>query len=162
MWAVRSGQADAVAELYLQGLQDIDTKNVLGSGAVHIATSLGDSDTLQTLLDLGADPDLTNAAGESPLALAARHGYVTVASLLLAARATIDLADHQGYTPVHRAVERRRKDVVSFLMSRGADVQQPSRNGHTPFLTTVLMALRGVDADGILAQLLALEPIART
>lgn len=70
IWSMRSGQVDAICELYAQGLQIFDLRNYLGSSAIHISTSLVDHAMLATLIDLGADVNSTNAMAGSPLSLA--------------------------------------------------------------------------------------------
>lgn len=154
-WAVRSGQAEAVNELFLQGLQEIDHRNILGSSAMHIATTLNNEDTLQTLIDLGGDHTMPNAAGETPLHLAARHGYIAIATRLILAGASLDVVDSHGFTALHRAVERRKDGMVEFLLQRGASHRILDRRGFTPFITAVLAALRGENTNGVLARLAA-------
>lgn len=155
IWAVRSGQTYALDELYFQGVRDFDHRNILGSAALHIATSLNDHGTVETLLDFGAAPNITNAAGETPLHLAARHGYVETGGLLLDSGTLLNILDNQGFTPLHRAVERFQLAAVRFLLDSGASTAIPDRRGHTVIITAVLAGLRGRDTNGVLELLAA-------
>lgn len=153
-WAVRGGQAEVITLLFMQGLNELDAHNILGSAPIHISTSLNNEDTLQTLLDLEADSTVTNAAGETPLHLAARHDHVGCARRLIHDGAPINATDMFGMTALHRATQLRHIAVLELLLSSGADKHVPDGIGRRPGITALLAVLGGQSSNGVLGRLL--------
>jgi hypothetical protein len=89
---------------------------------LHVAAAHEDPETLQTLLDLGADPSVVDVGKSTPLHRAAACGLEAHVDLLLAAGASVTVADAQGRTPLHLAAGWGRTEMVRKLVALGANV----------------------------------------
>ena len=123
-----------------------------GSTAFLMAADRADAALMQTLIDLGADPDLPNSENTTPLMAAAGLGTTAPAEeagteldaqqavrLLLELGADIDGVDRNGDTAVHGAAYGHFPTVVQLLSDYGADIDvwtQPNDAG----LTTLFVA----------------------
>jgi ankyrin repeat protein len=84
--------------------------------AIHAAIALGDSlETIELLLEAGADVNATQAGGYAPLHQAAAAGKLDVVVLLLKKGARKDMRCDQGKLPRDYAQERGHKAVVELL-----------------------------------------------
>ncbi len=91
-----------------------------GGAALRAAASLGDVETVRTLLAGGADVDDASEYGATPLILASMRGRTEVARVLLEAGANADLADaFYGRTPLGWATEGGYEPIVSLLFANG-------------------------------------------
>lgn len=61
------------------------------SSALHLAVHSGSMPTVQTLLEIGMDPNITGPKAQSPLHLAAQCNRLELADLLLRAGAQVFL-----------------------------------------------------------------------
>ncbi|KAI5853212.1 ankyrin repeat-containing domain protein, partial [Morchella snyderi] len=93
------------------------------STALHIAAKSADEDTIDLIVEYGADPNMVNWAGYTPLMIAAEHGNGK-AIVKLAESDELDL-DHQsmfsGDTALHFAVRGGYLQEVKYLLRMGAD-----------------------------------------
>lgn len=88
--------------------------NAMRVGPIHAAVARGDLQTLQALLDAGADPDTPQAQQVRPIHAAALAGNTLIAALLHFHGADMSLPNEQGDTPAmlarragHEALARR-------------------------------------------------------
>jgi ankyrin repeat protein len=81
----------------------------------------GDIVEIKSLLDAGAQIDVTDALGRTPLHMAAFYGRTKASELLLASGASIDARDRVGMTPLHAAVLSGGRHEVELLLDRKAD-----------------------------------------
>ncbi|EDQ85770.1 uncharacterized protein MONBRDRAFT_28983 [Monosiga brevicollis MX1] len=72
---------------------------------LHWAAHFANAETLQLLLDRGADPNATNAEGATPLHDAVRRGSADMVRLLLAANAQLDQAGRSGSYASRRPID---------------------------------------------------------
>jgi ankyrin repeat protein len=93
-----------------------------GDMGLHEASERGDEDTVQRLLENGADVNAKGEDGDTPLCRAASHGREGVVGLLLRNGADIKAKDWCGYTPLCWAACNGYKRVVELLLENGADV----------------------------------------
>ena len=96
----------------------------------------------ETLLDMGADPDLTVAiTGQSALHYAASDDSVHMIGVLAAHKAKLDLADNFKWTPLHMATGRGKLEAVKALVELGADMSlRDEQNERTLDLATLRAA----------------------
>lgn len=86
-----------------------------GLTVTHDAARDGHADTLQVLLNYGADVSLQDDAGNLPLHLAAREGHQAAVELLAPLTAHPFLPNHAGLTPQQLASQHHRDDTARWL-----------------------------------------------
>ncbi len=122
--------------------------NKQGATPLLMAAKTADLPYLSTLLELGADPNITNVDGATPIMAAAGVGVRAVGEeagtepeVLEALQFLIDLGgnvnavDKNGETAMHGAAYRNFPEVVTFLAEHGADSKvwdHKNRYGWTP------------------------------
>lgn len=122
----------------------LDRPNILGSMPLHIAASMQHTQTVHTLIELGANVDVQNAARETPLMLAARHGFDDVAlTILNSGEAVINRQDLAGCTALHHAVAFGHTSMVSLLLHHGASPNIRASQGWRPVDFAVSKAVQG-------------------
>ncbi|MDC1295782.1 ankyrin repeat domain-containing protein [Myxococcota bacterium] len=104
------------------------------------AVWFGRVDAVKTLLDAGADPELTDHGQDTPLGTAAfLSGRIDEARLLLDVGADVDRKNSNGMAPLALAAQVGHSSVVELLISHGADVDM--MNGLPPSETALLNAV---------------------
>ena len=132
-----------------------------GSTPFLLAATAGDAETMQLLVDRGADPLLAAAGGMTPLMMAAGAGWVINESLVpeAARLAAVKLAhalgndvnatDRRGFNAVHCAAYAGLVTVIEYLADAGADLNHVAKNGQSPL---------GVAEGQHLAQFIGSQP----
>ena len=98
----------------------------------------GNPETVQDLLDQGADVNISNYKGQTALHCAAKAGFVEPVRILLAHGANVNARDRDGDTPLHSACRSsiknhdRLQHVVDHLLKSGADLGAKNNLGRTP------------------------------
>ena len=116
--------------------------NRIGSTPFLQAAKVADTEMMQLLVDLGADPSLTTEEGVTPLMAASGVGIWKIgenpgtndealAAVELAWRLGNDVnaADTNGDTALHGAIHRGAGNIVRFLVEKGADVDAVNDKG---------------------------------
>jgi len=136
--AVNSGRVDAV-EALLDSLdaatraQLIEARNGENETALVGAAYLGVAQVVETLLQRGANPNVTDIEGNTALHRAARGGHPEAVQQLLHAGAIVDAASQvKGSTPLHEAARWGRAEVVGVLLAAGASTTARTSAGDTP------------------------------
>ena len=103
--AIAERQIDVVRELLDSGIDPNKDASPDGAYPLHLASSKGNKEIVQILLDNGAKIDLkaTNKDKATPLAWAAFFGQKDVVSLLIEAGAPINALDANHGTPLDAA-----------------------------------------------------------
>jgi hypothetical protein len=133
--AVECGASSAQIRRLAEDGIDVNARDLFDNTPLHLA---GDSETLQTLLALGADATTTNFYNETVLHRAMRDqtAFDAVAiDALLAAGANVNAQDHNGNTALHVAAMDRRwhnNTLTRHLLANGADVNLMNVDGDTP------------------------------
>jgi ankyrin repeat protein len=85
----------------------IDEQVEDGSTALHFSTinSTNSDDSIQVLLDHGANPDLSNNLGQTPLHLACINENAFSIRTLVKFNSTVNIADINGYSPLHEIIK---------------------------------------------------------
>ena len=101
--------------------------------ALHIASRNGDTQTVQLLVDCGADVNALNEDGQTSLHTAAgrKKDCPELCSILLKHNAKIDAVDKDGNQPLHLAWKRGHTRTSRLLLSNGADVNALDKDGLT-------------------------------
>lgn len=98
----------------------------------------GNPQTVQDLLDQGADVNITNYKGQTALHCAAKAGFVEPVRILLARGADVNAQDRDGDTPLHTACRSSIKNhkhlqqVVDLLIAGGANLQIKNNQSRMP------------------------------
>lgn len=113
-----------------------------GDTALHIAAAAYDTDLVQTLIQLRANPHARNRRGAEPIHYAADgapgsphwnpDAQSAVIKLLIQAGAAPNAKDKSGTAPLHRAVRTRCAQAVMTLLDLGADPNLTNGRGSTP------------------------------
>ena len=89
--------------------------------------------TVQALLQRGADPCLKCNKGSTPLHFAARRGNSEIVQVLLEHPSVdINAKDDSGKTALHLACSEGHKKVCELLVNHGADIKAISLDKTTP------------------------------
>ena len=120
--AAQHGQT-SVVRLLLYGGADIDAATPGGATPLLLASHAGHAETVELLLQAGAEPEgprLLN--GSTPLLGAVEHGHTEVVALLLQAGAAAGRAlGVGGATPLLLAAHRAHREIGAMLLHCGAD-----------------------------------------
>lgn len=145
--AVERGQEERVRQYLLQGARINHRSPDTGETALHLIMGMepwhaGHDGVVNTLLEAGADANVTDNDGRTPLLNAAWNGRTQAIRLLLSygAKETLNVCDATEHiTPLHAAVIACRDfgnpasdDNISLLLAAGADVNRPDSDGWTP------------------------------
>ena len=87
------------------------------------AAQEGESVTMKTLVQAGADVNERGANGETGLMLASANGYTETVKTLLDLGADVNARNSFGQTALFEAIRMYRPEVVKALLDRGADVK---------------------------------------
>lgn len=91
-----------------------------GETALMRRVTVGDSETVTTLLAAGADPNLADKSGITSLMRAAQGRKARIVKLLLDNGADVDRADYTGKTALGYARDAKARRVVRVLEEAGA------------------------------------------
>ena len=109
-----------------------------GNHALHVAAQNGHIQTVQLLVDCGADVNALNEYGQTSLHTAAggEKDSPELCSILLEHNAKVNAVDKDGNQPLQLACKRGHTSTSHFLLSNGADVHALNEYGQTPLHTT--------------------------
>jgi ankyrin repeat protein len=124
--AAYEGKIDEVERLFEWANVSQDGNNDIGAMALFLAVEREDLNMVQTLLNLGLDPDTKDNTGQASLHRATRRANEAMIKLLLEHGAKIDCKDDDGRTPWSANVRMADKLVLKVLLDAGAD---PSTRG---------------------------------
>jgi pectate lyase len=101
--------------------------------ALHTAVDWwSDMDTIELLLELGADVNAQNEVGNTPLHVAVDTWWLRVGEVLIAHGAKIELKNNKGQTPLLIAADYWFNRMARLLIEKGADTQATDNQGSTP------------------------------
>ncbi|KAK5993519.1 Ankyrin repeat domain-containing protein 50 [Cladobotryum mycophilum] len=101
-------------------------------GMVHDGVWGGNGETLQILVDNGADINGSFGEKNTPLIYAAEIGVSPATiQLLIKNGANIESKNHDGWTALHLATHRRHEGIVEQLIKNGADMESKTSQGWT-------------------------------
>ena len=108
--------------------------DVNGFTALHIAAWAGNNSALNSILDAGANVNITDNKGKTPLIVAAWEGHSTCMKVLIAEGANVNASDTDGITPLMSAVQNNHEECVRQLVEAGADVNAVDSKGFTALM----------------------------
>ncbi len=93
------------------------------------AAIIGDTATMEELLDKGVDPNAANRYGKSALMFAAEEGNEEVVELLIRKGVDVNRRSVAGCTALTFAAENGNANIVKMLLAQGAKVHPKTRAG---------------------------------
>ncbi|RMJ17991.1 hypothetical protein CDV36_002318 [Fusarium kuroshium] len=120
IYALRKGRLDVVRFFLTRHPAMVAIKDPDGQSPLHMAAIRGDKDTVQKLIDLGADLDAVNNKKETAVYLAAWHGRIDAVKCLLDARANPNLRSGKTWAPLHAGADSA--EILDALLSHEAKV----------------------------------------
>jgi len=130
--AAEGGAVSVLALILAETPLPIDTTDLYGNSALHVAAKFGHSDAVTFLLSKGADPDKANNHGNPPAFLGLKKGFVEAARLCLKEMRQPICANEDNYTTGHFAARAGDHQTLGMFLKevpRGVSVQ--SRRGWT-------------------------------
>lgn len=124
-----ASKSNASTKLNLNGT------NAEGSTALHVASTHGNLDMINILLDQDVNVFARTKSGATALHLACRERRLNVIKLLLnrcPSEVLVDQKDCRGDTPLHYAVEQNQLRIVEVLLSAKADKSLRNLAGQRP------------------------------
>lgn len=128
---------ERLAQLLDNARANIHALDERGNAALHLAVWQGNLTAVETLLEYGADVEVTTLARKRPLYLAVEAGNTEIVAALLVHGAVPD-ADVQGLTALHEAVRRGEAEAARLLLDYGADVNATTNDLREPLFLAVL------------------------
>ena len=130
MIACDKGDVDAINVLLKAGAE---TNIAETNGCLHKAVIANcDKQTVQTIIDHGADVDAINKDNETALLIACMNGQIDAINVLLEAGADTNITDTYGHTCLHKAVNANcGKQAVQAITDHGADVNATNDKSQT-------------------------------
>lgn len=146
-WACATGNW-RLAEMLLtrpDGRAEVNSTELRGKTALHIATAHDREDIVQLLLQHNAAVNACSDGGWMPLHNACDKGCAPIVRILLRAGAYINSQLLNGVTPLHLAAQGGHREVVECLLER-PDLKRRVRDnfGSTPFLRAAQFKRRDI------------------
>ena len=107
-------------------------KEARASYSLHKAARNNASETVEVLLNGGADANAKDNSGNTPLHGAAWNNAAKAALVLLNGGADANAKDNAGFTPLHVAAAEDASAMAEVLLKHGADVHAKTNAGFTP------------------------------
>ena len=107
-------------------------RTLSASELLHYAALRGNTLSIDMLLKLGAEANMTDNHGRTALHDGCLKGHVGAARLLLDRGAKINARDTDGATPLHDAALGGSTPVIQLLLSRNAEIDARDVEGQTP------------------------------
>ena len=96
------------------------------------AAYFGELDNIRTLLDDGADVNISGQDGNTPLHMAVLGGHTNCVALLIKKKANVCAVNSAGSTNLHLAVTTAQLECIKLLLEAGAPVNSRNNSGDTP------------------------------
>jgi hypothetical protein len=106
-----------------------------------LAAKTGDSATVASMLQQGANINTVNESGATPLHAATAYGSLPLVMYLVKSGADINATTHNGWTALHHAARFGKADIANYLRGQGLNPNQATSEGKT----AVQMALDNGD-----------------
>ena len=130
-FAAGQGHTECLEILAKDQLVDINCQTKFGATPLILAAKCGYLDTVDLLLDYGADPNIQYRGKQNALLFAAGNGHYECIQSLLRHEVNVNQANVQNVTPLMRATQQGHNECVLLLTEHGADVNIQDTYGRT-------------------------------
>ncbi len=98
------------------------------------ASSKGNVDVLNFMIENGADVNFQDRIGYSALHFSAQNKFPEITTILIDNGADIDIKDSYGNPPIWTAIFNAKGDftLIKLLLSTGADINSKNNSGKSP------------------------------
>ena len=126
-----SGNLTGLRELYHKSKafnatdKIINAQDGTGQSALLLASHNGNMDSVEFILNHGADVYLSSRDGNTPLIQASADGHISVVKKLIERGARMDVSQKDGRTPIIAAVENGHLHVAEYFFSVQWNVTLP-------------------------------------
>jgi cytohesin len=114
--------------------------NATHQGNPLLYPALRQPESMQALLEAGADPKARMGNGWDMLQEAVAENNLDATKLLLAHGADMKAVGRQGETALHLAAQRSSKEILQLLLKHSANLNAQDNEGRTPLFYAVLAA----------------------
>ncbi|XP_062862804.1 ankyrin repeat and SOCS box protein 2b [Trichomycterus rosablanca] len=132
--AAQCGQAACVKALLKVKPTLVDKRTLQEQTALLIAVDGKHLQCVKSLLEAGADPDISNKNKETPLYKACENESIDIVKAILAFGGTVNQRCHRGWTALHEAARQGNTQLCETLLQAGAAVNAPNTDGVTPLI----------------------------
>lgn len=123
-YVCENDKADELRYLVFLGCAVTEPLDENEATPLHLAATMGNTETCKTLIELGADVNATQRSGASPLHFACQKGHPDVVRLLVTSKADIDMASFKGgITPLMMAARFGQLEAAQMLAWAGARLE---------------------------------------
>lgn len=132
--AAGTGQTERLRELIAADPALVNSHSFDGFTPLGLAIFFGHPETVNELLDAGADVNLASKESMkvSPLASASAAGQMEIARVLIRYGADVNARAAGDFTPLHESAASGRIEFAKLLLKHGADVNAKTAEGKTP------------------------------
>jgi ankyrin repeat protein len=132
--AAATGQTERLRELIAADPSLVNTHSVDGFTPLGFAVFFGRPETVDALLEAGADVNLASRESMkvAPLSSASAAGQYEIAKKLIARGANVNTRASSDFTPLHESAASGRLEFATLLLEHGADVNAKTAEGKTP------------------------------
>jgi ankyrin repeat protein len=151
---IQYGNIENIKKFINRGI-DVNTRNKGGVSALHMASTLGNTEIIKLLLDAGAFIDSRDPTDcSTPLLEAVVKKHKDAVELLIDRGADMNAKKDYGFTPLMTAIWWEDPIITTLLIKKGADTTLKSEYGLSPLTYAILEkkldmveTLRDADAD---------------
>jgi len=124
-----------MVEFLLSRGADVNRRDKNQAYALSFASSGGDPEIVQMILDAGADLNFIDPSGRSTLLhFATSRGLGDFVDYLVARGTDVNIATNEGQTALHWVVRREDPEMVAKLLAAGANPSPVDSSGMTPII----------------------------
>ncbi|KAF5636893.1 ankyrin protein [Fusarium sp. NRRL 25303] len=160
VFAAYHGLTDTVAHLIGEGSFDMYDRASANSTPLFWACISGKKDTVELLVDNGAEINVRCHLGQAPLHISVERGENEITEFLISKGADVSVVDDYGRTALTIASMRGNTEVARHLIDSEADISHGTTDGFTPLLMASsrghvelvkLLIQRGADVNQVAA-----------
>lgn len=132
--AAATGQTERMRQLIAADESLVNSHADDGFTPLGLAVFFGHPETVNVLLEAGADVNLASreSMNVTPLASASAAGRLEIARNLIAHGANVNARASGDFTPLHESAASGRMEFARLLLDHGADINAKTSDGKTP------------------------------